>query len=251
MSPTTNGCCVFRTQPAGCPSAGASRPASVSVGTRVSRTCKRTTSRTGSWRVRARKSKSTTEWRRWARSWKSAGRSRCWAMASLTSSKASSWRRECSSGAASAASGGEMTWSAIGSRIAPGQEKAQPKGGQLRSFAVDTDRVPRHAVELFRSNRLLVFGEVDGLPFAALDAFANLGGGPALVGLFIGVESFADARSAGGAVLAGEAIEQAAMTLAAVAVAIAGLLIESFLDARGQGIGVSDDGIGEEVGAHG
>jgi hypothetical protein len=86
---------------------------------------------------------------------------------------------------------------------------------------------------------------------AAFDAFADLRGGPALAGLFVGVESFLDASAAAGAVLAGETIEQAAMTLAAVAVAVAGLLVEIFLDARGQGIGVLDDGIGEEVRAHG
>lgn len=106
-------------------------------------------------------------------------------------------------------------------------------------------------MELFRRNRFLVFGKVDGLPVAALDAFADLRGGLALAGLFVGVESFLDASAAAGAVFVGEAIEQATMTLAAVTVAVAGLLVEIFFDARGQGIGVPDDGIGEEVRAHG
>ncbi len=112
-------------------------------------------------------------------------------------------------------------------------------------------RTKRQAVKLFRRNRFLVFGKVDGLPVASLDAFADLRGGLALTGLFVGVESFLDTSAAAGAVLAGEAIKQAAMTLAAVTVAIAGLLIESFLDACGGGVGVPDDGISEEAGAHG
>src|SRR5260370_1154342 len=48
-------------------------------------------------------------------------------MASLTSSKASSWRRECSRGEVNATSGGEMTGSAIESRITPASAEAQPE----------------------------------------------------------------------------------------------------------------------------
>ncbi len=105
-------------------------------------------------------------------------------------------------------------------------------------------------LSLLRRNRLQVFGKVDGLPLAALDAFADLRRGFALAGLFVSVKSFADASFAAGAVLAGEAVEETAMTVAAVTVAVAGLLVESFLDARGHDVGVPDDGIGEEAVAH-
>ena len=111
--------------------------------------------------------------------------------------------------------------------------------------------MPECAARLLHGKKLLVFGKVDGLPVAAFDGFADLCRGLALTGLFVGVESFADASSATGAVLAGETIEQAAVTLAAVTEAIAGLLVESFLGARGRGVGVFDHGIGEDVRAHG
>ena len=108
-------------------------------------------------------------------------------------------------------------------------------------------------MKLFRRNRnrFLVFEKVDRPPVPALNAFADLRRSLALAGLFVSVESFQNAGFTLRAVLVGEAIEQAAVTLAAVTVAIARLLIESFLDARGSGVRVPDDGISEQVGAHG
>ena len=50
---------------------------------------------------------------------------------------------------------------------------------------------------------------------------------------------------------ADEAVEQAGVTLAAVAVAIARLLIENFFDAGGDGVSVLDDGIAKSVRSHG
>jgi hypothetical protein len=71
----------------------------------------------------------------------------------------------------------------------------------------------------------LVFGEVYFLPVAAHDAFADLRGSFALAGLFVGVEGFALADVATCAMTACKTIEQAAVTLAAIAMAVAGLLI--------------------------
>src|SRR6266852_9382241 len=93
---------------------------------------------------------------------------------------------------------------------------------------------------------LLIFRDVYLLPFAVDDAVADLRGSFALAGLFVGVEGFAHADVAAGAVAASEAVEQALVALAAVAMAIAGLLIENFLDAAGDGIGVEHFEVGEE-----
>jgi hypothetical protein len=99
--------------------------------------------------------------------------------------------------------------------------------------------------------RRLVFGDVHGLPFAASDAFADLRGSFALARLFIGVKIFAHANLAAGAMFADETIEQAAVTLAAVAMAIAGLLIQNFFDGGGHGVGILHHGIAKGVRAHG
>src|SRR5580704_16080678 len=81
-------------------------------------------------------------------------------------------------------------------------------------------------------NRGLVFRHVYALPVSALDAFANLCCGFAFVRLLVGVEIFAFANPAYRRMLAHIAIEQAAVALAAVAVAIAGPLLKDFFDAR-------------------
>ena len=87
----------------------------------------------------------------------------------------------------------------------------------------------------------LVFGDVYFLPIAADDAFADLRGGLTLAGLFKRVEGFPLADVATCTVTAGKAIEKAAVTLAAVTVAVAGLLVENFADAGGDGVGVEDE----------
>ena len=97
----------------------------------------------------------------------------------------------------------------------------------------------------------MIFGDVDGLPFTARDAVADLRGSFSLAGLLVGVEIFANANLTAGAVFADEAIEQAGVSLAAVAVAKTRFLVENFFDAGGDGVGVLHDGIGEGVGAHG
>src|SRR5204863_4489690 len=99
--------------------------------------------------------------------------------------------------------------------------------------------------------RLLVFGKVHRLPGAFDDAGPNLRAGLAFAGLFIAVEIFVDANIASRAMFAGEAIEQAGVTLAAVAMAIAGLLIERLLDLGGDGVGILNHEIREKVGVHG
>ena len=73
-----------------------------------------------------------------------------------------------------------------------------------------------------------VLRHVHALPVSALDAFTNLCSGPAFPRLLVGVEVFAFADPAYRRVLAHIAIEQAAVALAAVAVAIAWLLIKDF-----------------------
>lgn len=101
-----------------------------------------------------------------------------------------------------------------------------------------------------RGKRLLVVREIHVLPFAADDAFADLRGGLAFVGLLVGIERFADADVAGGAMAADEAVEQAGVALVLVAVAVAGLLVEDAAGATGDEIGVADEGFAKECGAH-
>src|SRR4029077_20939143 len=97
-----------------------------------------------------------------------------------------------------------------------------------------------------RGHHGCVFRHVDALPLAPLDSFANLCGGLAIARLLVCVEIFALANSAGGGVLAHITIEQAAMALAAVAVAIAWLLIKNFLDACRNAVSVLSNWVGEE-----
>src|SRR5260370_10847406 len=69
-----------------------------------------------------------------------------------------------------------------------------------------------------------------------------------LVRLLVGVDRFSHAHIAAGAVLAGEAIEQAGVALAAVTMAIAGLLVKDSLHARCEGVRVLYDDVGEQRG---
>jgi len=85
---------------------------------------------------------------------------------------------------------------------------------------------------------LLILGHVDGLPLAFDDAIANLRAGLALGGLFVGVKIFAHADIAAGGMAADEAVQQAAVALALIAMAIAGFLVQRLLDARGDGVSV-------------
>src|SRR6266436_517599 len=99
--------------------------------------------------------------------------------------------------------------------------------------------------------RFLVFGEVHGLPLTLDNPSANLRGGPSFAQLLVSVEVFADADVASRAVFAGEAIKQAAVSLAAVAVAVTRLLVESFFDSRRNGVGILHNEAGEELRIHG
>src|ERR1700719_3138575 len=107
----------------------------------------------------------------------------------------------------------------------------------FRELQLNRHQKPR-VYDLFCWKGLLIFGEIDRSPFAFDDSGANLRGGLAVAGLLVGIEIFRDADVATSAVLAGETIEQAAMALAAVAVAVAGLAIERLLDPGGNGVGV-------------
>src|SRR5712671_1589872 len=94
----------------------------------------------------------------------------------------------------------------------------------------------------------LVFRHVHLLPLAVLDPRADLRGGFALARLLVGIKTFADTNIAARRMFAGKAIEQAAVSLAAVAMAIARLLIQDFLDAHGNGIRVLHHDAGEQRG---
>src|SRR6266850_4689251 len=102
-----------------------------------------------------------------------------------------------------------------------------------------------------RGQRFLVFGKVHGLPLTLDYPRANLRGSLSLTQLVVSVEVFADANVASRAVFAGEAIEQAAMPLAAVAMAVARLLIECFFDAARNRVSILHNGIAEELRIHG
>src|SRR6267378_8171355 len=102
-----------------------------------------------------------------------------------------------------------------------------------------------------RGQQFLVFGEVHGLPFTLDDRCANLRGDLSLAQLLVSVEIFADADVASRAVFAGEAIEEAAVPLAAVAVAVTRLLVERFFDSRRNRVSILHQGIAEELRIHG
>src|SRR5258708_5090564 len=87
-------------------------------------------------------------------------------------------------------------------------------------------------------NGILILGHVYLLPFPAFNSRADLRRALALVRLLIRVDRFSHAHTAAGSMLAGKAIEQARVALAAVAVAIAGLLVEYFLHSRRDDVSV-------------
>src|ERR1700674_1429920 len=102
-----------------------------------------------------------------------------------------------------------------------------------------------------RGQRLLVFGEVHGLPRTLDNPCANLRGGLSLAQLLVSVEILTHANVASGTVFAGEAIEQAAVSQASIAVAVARLLVERFLDSSSNRVGILHAGLGEELRMHG
>src|SRR5262249_49155140 len=87
-------------------------------------------------------------------------------------------------------------------------------------------------------NRRLILGNVQLLPFALFDAVANLGSGFSLLALLVGIQRFPDAHAAFSRMLARVAVQQAAVTLAAIAVAIAGLLVQHALHSSSQCVGI-------------
>jgi hypothetical protein len=94
--------------------------------------------------------------------------------------------------------------------------------------------------------RRLVLRHIDALPGAVLDAFANLCARFAFARLLVRIKILSLANPTCRGVFAHITIEQAAMALAAVAVAIARLLIKNFLDARRQSVGILRNRLGEE-----
>src|SRR6266850_2337032 len=98
--------------------------------------------------------------------------------------------------------------------------------------------------------RLLVLSGVHRLPLSLDNARANLRSAFPLLGLLVSVKVFSDAGAAFGAMFAGEAIQQAAVPLAAVAMAIAGLLVQRLLDLCGDRVRILYHGIREEFRVH-
>src|SRR5205085_2962825 len=84
----------------------------------------------------------------------------------------------------------------------------------------------------------LVLAHIYLASFTVLDTSSDLRRGFAVMRLLIGIKRLAHAHITAGTVLAGEAIEQARMANAAVAMAVAGLLVQNWLYPRGQGVSV-------------
>ena len=99
--------------------------------------------------------------------------------------------------------------------------------------------------------RSLIFADVHGLPFALNDARADLYGSFSFAGLFVGIQIFANAGFATGAVFADEAIEKAFVALAAIAMAIAGLLVKNLFHVRGESVGILHYRIRKIIRTHG
>jgi hypothetical protein len=97
----------------------------------------------------------------------------------------------------------------------------------------------------------LILAEVHGLPLALNDARANLRWSFSFAGLLGGVDIFAYADAATGAVFADEAIKKAFVALAAITVAVAGLLVQNFFDVAGEGIGILDYRVRKIIWTHG
>jgi hypothetical protein len=87
--------------------------------------------------------------------------------------------------------------------------------------------------------------EIDVLPFAALDAGADLAGSLALLGLLVGVYRFLHAGRARCAVSSFKAAVEAVVSHCPVAVAVAGLLVQDFGDLCRHLVGGHLIGVGE------
>src|ERR1700720_1668643 len=85
--------------------------------------------------------------------------------------------------------------------------------------------------------RFLIFCEVDCFPVTPDNALANLRWSLPFVGLFVDVKQLLQAGPATRSVLGGIAVQQTAVTVVAVAIAVARLLIESLCKVRSQTIG--------------
>jgi len=97
---------------------------------------------------------------------------------------------------------------------------------------------------------LLIFGDIDRFPLALDDPCPNLRGALSFARLLERVEIFVNTRAASGTVLAGEAVQEALVSLAAVAMAVAGLLVQRLFDLCGDGVGVLYDGVGKKARIH-
>src|SRR5258708_31068136 len=82
----------------------------------------------------------------------------------------------------------------------------------------------------------LVFCGIDLLPFAVLNSLANLRRSFTLSGLLVRIKRFAHADIAHRSVGAGKTIEQAAVAVRSIAMAVTWLLIQNFLHFSGESI---------------
>jgi hypothetical protein len=103
---------------------------------------------------------------------------------------------------------------------------------------------------LLGGKRGLILGEVHLLPLASLDSFTDLRTALAFSRLLVRVKALANANFATCGVFAGEAVQQAAVALASIAVAITRLLVEDLLNPRRYSVSVLYDHICEKRRTH-
>src|SRR5438874_5981 len=95
---------------------------------------------------------------------------------------------------------------------------------------------------------LFVFGRVHRFPLALDNSCPYLRGALPFAGLFEGVEVLVNTGAASSAVLGGKTVQQAFVALAAVTMAVAGLLVEGFFDfCRGR-VRILHNGVREKAG---
>src|SRR5215472_1029560 len=101
-----------------------------------------------------------------------------------------------------------------------------------------------------RRQRPLVLRGVQGFPFALHDSFPDLCRCFPFANLLVAVEVLINTGTAGGAVIAGKAIEQTGVALAPVAVTITRLLVKRFLDLRRYQVRILHDRLIESLRIH-
>src|SRR5437763_1816190 len=100
--------------------------------------------------------------------------------------------------------------------------------GERNPAAKSLSALRARSASLFRGEWRVVFGDVELPPLTVFDAFADLRGGFVFLRLLVGIDAFADAHLAFRGMLSREAIQQTAMALAPITMAVTRLLIQKF-----------------------